>query len=298
MSTHTSYRSAPAFFRQGTSAFGKLLVLCALAVGLMVADRQWTVAVPLRNAVATVLYPVQWALVQPIEAWRSVTANMASLQATQAQNKQLAAENLHLSQQSQHATFLAFENAKLRELLNLPLSESAARRATLVAYRVADPYSQRVVIRHGTQAGVRDGDAVVDAHGVYGQVTHAYPFSAEVTLVTDSKQATPVMSARSGATGVLVGSGLDDGSLELQLIATGADFQNGDTLVTNGLDSVYPAGIPVATIVRIDRSATDQHPELVMAKPLARVDSSKYLMVLSLRAQDAPASEPQEEPRP
>jgi rod shape-determining protein MreC len=277
---------------------GSLVLLSALAVGLMVADRRWAVAVPLRNAVATALYPIQWALVQPVHAWQSLRENMVSLQATQAQNKQLSAENLQLSQQGQRAKFLELENAKLRELLALPLSQPASRRATLVAYRVADPYSKRVVIRHGTRAGVQEGDAVVDAHGVYGQVTHAYPFSAEVTLLTDSKQHTPVMSARSGATGVLVGSGINGAALELQLTATGADFQEGDTLVTNGLDGVYPAGLPVATIVRMDRSSTDQHAELILAKPLALVDASRYLMVVSVPAASTEVTPPKQEQRP
>ena len=295
MAVHTSYRAAPTFFRQGPSALVRLLVFSALAVGLMMADRQWAVAVPLRNAVATVLYPIQWTLTQPLHAWQALRSNMVSLQAAQSHNKQLATDNLLLRQQSQRAAFLAFENTQLREMLALQARQTRPTVATEVAYRVADPYSQRVVIRHGTHAGVREGSAVIDAHGVYGQVTHAYPFSAEVTLLTDDQQHTPVMSVRSGANGVLVGSGLDDAALELKFIATIADLQVGDTLVTNGLDGVYPQGLPVATIARIDRAPSDQHAELVLAKPLAWVHDSRYLMVI-LPATDTPQPQPQPQP--
>ena len=65
-------RTPPPFFKQGPSALSKLVVFSAIALFLMVADLRFKVAVPLRTALATVLYPGQWLVMQPIEATRQV----------------------------------------------------------------------------------------------------------------------------------------------------------------------------------------------------------------------------------
>jgi hypothetical protein len=61
----------------------------------------------------------------------------------------------------------------------------------------------------------------------------------------------PVMIVRSGLRAVLFGSG--SGLLELRYLAANADVQPGDKVVTSGLDGVFLAGLPVATVARVER---------------------------------------------
>lgn len=282
MASPVSFRSAPAFFRQGPSPLMRLLVFAVLAVTLMVADRQWAIAKPVRSAIATVLYPIQWALVQPVRAFSDISQRFERVQQAQQRAQILAAENLRLREQSQRAAFLQAENQRLRELLELRQQLSTQSQVVQVMYRVADPYVDRVVIDHGSHHGVALGALVLDAHGVFGQVTQVQAFNAEVTLISDPRQHTPVMNLRSQTAGILVGSGWASMPLEMQRVATDADLQEGDTLVTSGLDGLFPPGLPVARITQIIR-ANDQSIELVFAKALAYLGTSRDLMVLQPR---------------
>ena len=85
------------------------------------------------------------------------------------------------------------------------------------------------------------GQPVIDGSGVVGQVTRVYPWLAEVTLITDKGHLVPVLNTRNGLRAVLGGTG-NDGALELKFMPLNADFENGDQLVTSGIDGVYPPG--------------------------------------------------------
>jgi rod shape-determining protein MreC len=125
---------------------------------------------------------------------------------------------------------------------------------------------------------VRRGAPVVDARGVVGQVTRVYPFVSEVTLVTDKDQTVPVQNLRNGLRAVLAGRG-GDGLLELKFVPLNADFQNGDKLVTSGIDGVYPPGLPVAEITQVERNAAELFARIV-GRPLAGVAAHGQVLVL------------------
>ena len=128
---------------------------------------------------------------------------------------------------------------------------------------------------------------MIDETGVVGQVTRVHPLLSEVTLITDKDQAIPVQVVRNGLRAVAFGGGAS-GTLELRFMAANADIQNGDRLVTSGIDGTYPPGLPVATVVRIERDAAYAFARVV-CQPAAGVDRGRYVLVLSRRGR-APAA--------
>jgi len=132
------------------------------------------------------------------------------------------------------------------------------------------------------QNGVRAGSPVVDANGVVGQVTRAHALSSEVTLLTDKEQAIPVQVVRNGLRAVAFGAG-SSGMLELRFMAANAEIQNGDKLVTSGIDGTYPPGLPVATVARVERDAAYAFARIV-CQPAAGVESGSYVLVLGAEA--------------
>ena len=98
---------------------------------------------------------------------------------------------------------------------------------------------------------------MVDADGLVGQLTRVYPGSSEVTLVSSTDQLTPVFVERTGQRGLAAGSG--HGQMELRYMPSQTDLRAGDRLLTSGIDRVYPAGIPVATINRVSRSQSSPY---------------------------------------
>src|SRR3954468_17770260 len=248
-------RTPPPFFKQGPSALSKLMVFSALALFLMVADTRFKITQPLRAVVATVLYPVQWVALRPILALRESGEYFQSLRSAQATE---SAARLKLAQQSQRANQveqLALENSRLRKMLALRERLTTPAQAAEVLYDAADPYTRKVIIDKGLAQGVSEGSPVIDESGVLGQVTRAHPLISEVTLITDREQAIPVLNTRTGARSVAYGdpTGVHAGALELRFMAGNADVQAGDLLTTSGVDGVYPAGLPVAKVDKVDR---------------------------------------------
>jgi rod shape-determining protein MreC len=147
-----------------------------------------------------------------------------------------------------------------------------------VLFTARDPFSQKVLVDKGGDAGIEAGAAVIDEQGVVGQVTRVFTSMAEVTLLTDKDHAVPVVSERTGVRSVLYGAGAGR-SLELRFIPPSADIVAGDRLVTSGLDRTYPPGLAVARVDAVERD-TGQIFARITCSPLAGVDRSGELLVL------------------
>lgn len=270
----------PPFFRQGPSALSKLAFFSALALFLMVADTRFKIVQPLRAALATALYPVQWAVMQPLMWTDKGGQYFQSLETAQASQD---AAHIKLNLQSVRANqveHLALENSRLRNLLALRERVTTPAQAAQVLYDAADPYTRKVVVDRGLVAGVVAGSPVVDESGVLGQVTRVYPMVSEVTLVTDRDQAIPVLNTRTGARGVAFGNSvLRTNALELRFMAADADVQAGDLLTTSGVDGVYPPGLPVARVTGVERRA-DSGFARISCTPVAGVSAVVHVLIL------------------
>lgn len=271
-------RTPPAFFKQGPSAFTRLMFFSALAILLMVADARWKMTQPLRVVAATLLQPVQSVLLAPVRAWEMAghyVAGVEEARALQARSQQqLAAQAERVTRMVQ----LERENEALRELLALRPRIEVSTLAAEVLYDAPDPYTRKVVIDQGRSQGVTLGSPVIDERGVVGQVTRVYPATAEVTLVTDKDAAVPVVNVRTQHRGVAYGLPQTTG-MELRFMAGNADVQAGDELQTSGLDGIYPAGVPVAKVVSVERRADSAFARIVL-QPLAQPDSSRHVLLL------------------
>ena len=288
-------RNPPPFFKQGPSALSKLMVCSALALFLMVADTRFKIAEPLRSVVATALYPLQWVAMRPVLAVRWGAEYFESLssaqRAEQAARVKLAAQSQRANQVEQ----LALENQRLRKLLELRERVGTTGIAAEVLYDAADPYNRKVIIGKGSAQGIQEGSPVIDESGVLGQVTRVHPLISEVTLVTDRDQAIPVLNTRTGARSVAYGDSSARGSLELRFMAGNADVQPGDLLTTSGVDGVYPPGLPVAKVDKVERRADSGFARISCA-PQALVDGARHVVVLNPISGQLPARPAPEDP--
>ena len=273
-------RTPPSFFKQGPSALSKLLFFSALALFLMVADTRFRITQPLRATLATALYPVQWLAMQPVRAVKNASEYLAGL--NQAKNdsqdasKKLALQSLRAGQVEQ----LMQENSRLRKLLALREQLATSVMAAEVLYDAADLYTRKVIIDKGLLQGVDLGSPVLDESGVLGQVTRVHPLVSEVTLVTDRDLAIPVLNIRTGARSVAYGDPSTSGNgLELRFMGSNSDVQQGDLLTTSGVDGVYPPGLPVAKISRIERRAESAFAK-IYCTPQALVSAARHVMVV------------------
>ncbi len=291
---HHTGHTPPPFFKRGPAPLARLAFFIVLAVLLLVADLRFRTLDMARVAVATVLWPLQKAVLLPVEGAGEAGnyfSNLASLQQenSELRQRQLAQANLLLRQ-----AHLEDENRRLRALLAMQERLAVPVQAAEILYAARDPFVRRIIINRGLTHGVEAGQSVIDDLGVLGQVTRTFPLTSEVTLLTDKNQMIPVQVARNGLRAVLAGAG--SGAMELKFLPANADVQPGDTLVTSGLDGVYLAGLPVARVLSIDRDNSFSFAR-IECSPLAGVERHGQVLVLGKRVAPELPEEPKEPAR-
>jgi len=280
MALGTLDRTPPPFFRQGPSSLTKLSFCSALAVFLMVADGRFSITQPIRATVATMLYPLQRALLMPVEFIGDGRNYLGGLAHAVAAEESARSELARLSERAQRAEQLSQENARLRALLELRPTLDVRAQPAEVLYEAADPYSRKVIIDRGVTQNVVLGSPVVNEAGVLGQVTRVYLQSSEVTLLTDRDAAIPVLNSRTQVRSAAFGGGSGGaGLLEMRFMAGNADVQVGDILTTSGVDGVYPPGLKVASVAKIDRKIDSGFARIVLM-PAALSDGVRHVLVL------------------
>jgi rod shape-determining protein MreC len=269
----------PPFFKRGPAPLVRLFFFASLSLALLVLDARFHYAEGLRGVLALAAYPLQRAATAPVELLRAVGDYFSTQAQLFEENSALRAKNLALSQAAQRFETAEADAAQLRRLIGA--AEKLVVKATPaeILYAGRDPYSHKVFVNLGERQGVKPGSPVTDEAGVIGQVTRVHPLVSEVTLVTDQDHVVPIQVVRNGLRAIAFGGGAS-GMLELRFTAGNAEIQNGDRLVTSGIDGTYPAGLPVATVVRIERDAENSFAR-VICRPAGGVDRGRFVLVLS-----------------
>ena len=282
----------PPFFKTGPTPLARLLICSVLSLLVLIADARFNLLPVLRQVVSVVLYPLQRIAAAPAGLAQRAGEFFVTHASLRGENARLLHERIERSAALQQLQALQAENAQLRELLATRQRVAVKSQLAEVAYSARDPFSRRIVVDRGSQHGVQSGQPVIDHTGVVGQVTRVYPWAAEVTLITDKDHLVPVLNLRNGLRAVLAGTG-DDGTLELRFVPLNADFQNGDRLVTSGIDGVYPRGLPVAEVMNVERNAAFLFARIT-CKPLGGVNRNAHVLIVSAERQ-LPAPPPEEE---
>ena len=273
--------SPPPLFKQGPPALARLIFFVALAIALLVSDARFSTLEIVRGVLGTVLYPLQRAALVPRDLFMGAADLAVTGAALRHENDDLRKRNLQLSTQANQAAVLTQENAHLRAVLELRQHIATQSTPVEIQYDTSDPFTQKIVVGQGSQQGIQDGSPVVSEDGVIGQVTRVFPLQSEVTLVTDRDLAIPVQVLRTGLRSVIYGTPKGD-SLDLRFVPTSADLVAGDELITSGLDGVYPPGLPVAKVVRVDKLADTAFARVTCA-PVAAVRGARQMLVLHYR---------------
>lgn len=234
----------------------------------------------LRTALSLVVVPIQYLVNSPVQLVHSLQTIITSKNDLLKENTKLAAQLLFLQAKLQRLSYLERENDQLRTLLSTSKQFNEKVLAAQILALNIDYLNQQAVVDKGKKDGLYVGQPVLDAFGVIGQVIALEPFTCRILLITDQKSAVPVVDTRNGFQAIAVGAG-SSGMLELVNIPQTADVKVGDMLVTSGMASRFPYGYPVGVVdsVQHDRGARFV---TVKIKPSARVNSSRYLLLLWL----------------
>lgn len=283
---------APPFFKTGPTPLTRLLIFAFVSLALLVTDARFKYLDTLRQIAAVIVYPLQRIATAPASIARRAGDFFVTHSSLRNENARLVQKSLASAALLQQFESVRAENAQLRALLGAREKVAVKSLLAEVLYAARDPFSRKIVVDKGSRQEVTGGQPVIDQFGVIGQVTRVYPWLSEVTLITEKDHLVPVLNVRNGLRAVLAGTGTD-GALELRFVPLNADFQNGDRLVTSGIDGVYPPGLPVAEISNVERSAAFLFARIT-CKPLAGVNANLHVLIVSAERQ-IPQRPPEEE---
>ena len=284
-------RRPPPLFHQGPSALTRLAVFSALALFLMAADTRFSLTRPLRAGLAMMLLPLERALQVPVDMVSNAGEYTKGLRQAQADLNQARLQLTAQAAKASRVQALTAENERLRALVGLRPALPVKSMAAQVLYEASDPFSRKVFIDRGAIDGVVPGAPVIDEVGVLGQVTRVYPMSSEVTLLVDKEASIPVLNTRTRQRSAAFGA--DGTRLELRFMAGNSDVRVGDLLQTSGIDGVYPPGLDVARVVKVDPSADSSFARISLL-PVATADDVRHVLVLEPMAMQLPPSPAEE----
>jgi len=259
-----------------------------LSLILLVLDHRFHHLQHVRSTLAFLTYPLHYVADLPFTATTWLDETTRSRDSLIAQNRKLKDRNLHLLAELQKYEALQAENMRLRDLVDSSFKVGDRVLVAELSSVDLDPYKQQVIIKKGAASGAFEGQPVLDAHAVMGQVISVTPFSSTVLLITDTSHALPVQVLRNGLRTIAVGTGRID-ELKLPYLPTNSDIAEGDLLVTSGLGGKFPPGYPVATVTRIDRSP-DAPFSSVLAQPRAHLDRSREVLLVWTVPNQLPAA--------
>lgn len=264
--------------RSNTAIGRRLLLLGLLSAVLMTLDHQQRHIEAIRGGLSLVVAPLQFAVHFPGYLYDYTTETLQSRNTLLAENASYHEQQLYLKARLQRLEALEKENQRLRHLL-----KSAARAGdrVLVAKLLQidpDPFSHRVILDKGAQQGIYQGQPIIDANGVLGQITKVGPTTSVALLLTDVSHAVPVESNRSGVRSIAVGTGKLN-QLELRHATSTFDLMPGDLLVTSGLGQRFPAGYPVGRIVDIEKNSALPFVKVTI-KPSADLERAREVLLV------------------
>ena len=256
----------------------RLLLLVLFSIVLMYLDHRQNHLDAVRKGLGAAVYPIQLIVDAPVRLWVWLGEATTSRNDLQLEVGRLKAERLLTNARLQRLTALEAENARLRALLEARSQVRDEIRVAEIMAVDANPYEHNLVIDIGSTDGVYDGQAIVDADGVVGQVIEAGLMTAQAVLISDTDHALPVEVNRNGLRTIAVGSGEID-RLDLPFLPNNADIRAGDLLVTSGLGGAFPAGYPVAVVDSVTRIPQEPFAD-VTAKPAAALDQVREVMLI------------------
>jgi rod shape-determining protein MreC len=214
------------------------LVFCiVLCLGLLGLSRDFKERLHLVGA-STFLSPLQELIVE-IRATIHYSA----------ENERLRQENAKIRTVLYQREQDALENIRLRQMLEMPPRQDFPTVSALVIARDPSPAQAYCTLNVGLTDSVFRGMPVFTSKGLVGRVLDVTSESAQVMLLNAPESRISVLSQRSRVGGILQSI---DGQELFMLVPPTADLQKGDVLITSGWGGVYPKGMPVGIVAKLD----------------------------------------------
>ena len=254
--------------------------------------RVWTVGA---------MSPFQRAGAHGVGSIRGIWNHYFALQNTTRDNEQLRRENDALKLQITQLQSKAAEADRLAGLLNF---RKLHMEVPMVGARVigasAGTATQTIDIDRGERDGIKRNMGVITPDGVVGKVIESYANTAQVLLLTDKDSGVGALLTESRVQSPVGGTG--EPLLFMKYVPNDDSVNNGEHVVTSGMDRIFPRDLPVGTIVDIKPGNPFKQIRVRPAANLERLEEVIVLLTLhplelrteseSAASQQTPATKP------
>lgn len=203
------------------------------------------------RVIVTLTWPIQAAISWTLDQVASGFHNYVYLWHTRQDNLALLTENRKLQNEIARLRETQQENVRLRRLLNF---QERLKLDTVVARVIAKDVStefRAIRINRGESSGIKRNMAVITNDGIVGRVLRTTSTTADIVTILDLLSAVDAINERSRARGVI--EGLTEEACQLRYTLRTDDIQPGDVLITSGLGGIFPKGVPVGTVSKVNR---------------------------------------------
>ncbi|AGF47214.1 rod shape-determining protein MreC [Candidatus Kinetoplastibacterium desouzaii TCC079E] len=274
----------PPLFRQGITLEIKLFILVMASFVLLILDTNFHSKMePIRRTILVSIYPFQRIVLIPrdlvghFKEWFN-TANMIRME-----NEELQRRRIELSQVTAQVLQLTAENHQLRGLLGITGNIKQSSIVVEVLYETNNVFNQHLVFNKGSKEGILPGMPVISEGGVVGQIIRVTPFTSEAALVSDCNILIPVQITRNGLRLITFGRGIS-GFLEVRYLYDDFDIKKDDILVTSGIGGVFPAGLPVAQVISVEKDYSSGYSQAI-AKSVSHPECYRHFIVLKVEVE-------------
>lgn len=185
---------------------------------------------------------------------RGTTSLYLNLVGIKTRNRTLTDENARLRAKLGELEELRLENQRLYTMLDFRQKTTMKLLAAKVIGRDLIPDHSTVTINRGLKQGLAPHMAVITSGGAVGYVIQPERATSKILLLTDRYASIDAIVQRSRARGLIEGRNKNTSRLNLNYLQRRDNVQEGDLIVTSGLDNIFPKGFPIGTVTKVDRS--------------------------------------------
>lgn len=245
----------------------------------MIADHRYQSLKYIHYYAEIAAYPISYVANLPTLLWNKIYYNYAAKDKLSQENKLLRQQNIQMATQINQFQGILQENKRLRQLLQSSYGyENEHKLVAEFIIKSSTPFKQRILLNKGTRNSVYVGQPILGASGILGQIISVTPFSATGMLISDPAHQMLAQVARSQVYVLVSGTG-NPNQLELNNQPLTTSIRIGDTLVTTGLDDVYPSNFPIGSVTEIIKSATGDAAKIII-KPLAKLTQGREVLLV------------------
>lgn len=236
-----------------------------------------------KNILGTVTFPVRWCFSAIADGFEGWSMYFESIDALKAQNDALESENRDMADRLENAELLENENERLRAYLGMKSKYPSFtfEEGMVISYSSGN-YITTLTLNKGSIDGIEKNMPVVTPDGIVGYVSEVGLNWCMVSTLIETATSVGAYIPRSGEVGIVSGdySMRYDGLCKVSYVNVDADIEVGDTVLSSGTGSVYPAGLEIGTVTAID---VDEYSRTIVAtvKPSVEMKNMKWVMIIT-----------------